>query len=80
MTQEGKTEFGGCIQVSITMCNNSLVQSIKNWYKFQYILWVKNLNSLTFELRGSSLFPYLKLCVLNKRIEPNEPNQNVREL
>jgi len=45
MKQEGKTEFGGCIQVLITMCNNSLIQSIKNWYKFKYIC-VKNLNSL----------------------------------
>jgi len=38
MTQEGKTRFGGYIPVLITMCNNSIVRSIKNWYKFQYIL------------------------------------------
>jgi len=37
MPQEGKTGFGRCIPVLITMCNNSLIQSIKNWYKFQYI-------------------------------------------
>jgi len=36
MTQEGKTGFGGCIPVLITKCDNSLIESIKNWYKFQY--------------------------------------------
>jgi len=29
MTQESKTRFGGCIPVLITMCNNSLILSIK---------------------------------------------------